>query len=272
MKDGELGRIAVIGGGRMGETLARALVASEAVTVEQVKVSGPRGARLEEAVSGTGIATTLDNREAVQGADLILLCVKPQTLPEVLEELAPVLSEEQVLVSIAAGVPIRFLEERLAKAVPVIRAMPNTPCLLGEGMTALCRGRHASAADLARAQVVFEAVGRTLELDERYFDAVTGVSASGPAFIYMVIEAMAEAGVKVGLPRGVATELAAQTCLGAARMVIETQEHPALLKDAVTTPGGCTIDGILMLEEGGLRVTLIKAIVEATRRARELAP
>lgn len=267
-----LGTVALIGAGRMGETLARALIGSGATGPDRLRLSGPHRERLEEAARDLGVSTSLDNREAAAGADLVVLCVKPQTLAEVVEELSPVLTAEQVLVSIAAGISTAFVEQRIDHPVPVVRAMPNTPSLLGEGMTALCAGRHAGREHLARAARVFAAVGRTLELDERYFDAVTGLSASGPAFIYIVIEAMAEAGVKVGLPRGVATELAAQTCLGAARMVIDTAEHPAVLKDAVTTPGGCTIDGILELEEGGLRVTLIKAIVEATRRARELVP
>lgn len=267
-----LGRIAVVGAGRMGETLARALVTSGAVRAADLVASAPRQERLDEMAEATGVAVTLDNREAVVGAELILLCVKPQTLTEVMHELAPVLEPSQLLVSIAAGISTSGIEALLERPQPVVRAMPNTPSLLGAGMTALCRGRHATREHLAVATAIFRHVGRTLELPERYFDAVTGLSASGPAFIYIVIEAMAEAGVKVGLPRGVATELAAQTCLGAGRMVIETGQHPAVLKDAVTTPGGCTIDGILQLEEGGLRVTLIKAIVEATRRARELAP
>ena len=148
--------------------------------------------------------------------------------------------------------------------------MPNTPALVGAGMTALTAGAHAGDEHLDLAERLFAQLGRTLVLDEKHFDAVTGLSASGPAFLYIAIEALAEGGVKMGLPRKVATELAAQACLGAGKMVMETGSHPALLKDAVTTPAGCTMDGILMLEEGGLRVTLIKAVVEATRRAREL--
>ncbi|MCB1055488.1 MAG: pyrroline-5-carboxylate reductase, partial [Acidobacteria bacterium] len=204
-----LGRIAVVGAGRMGETLARALVGSGAVAAADLVASAPRQERLDEVAATTGVAITLDNREAVAGADLVLLCVKPQTLSEVMEELAPVLEPAQLLVSIAAGVSTRAVEDLLDGPVPVVRAMPNTPSLLGAGMTALCRGRHASRDHLRRATAVFRHVGRTLELPERHFDAVTGLSASGPAFIYIVIEAMAEAGVKVGLPRGVATELAA---------------------------------------------------------------
>ncbi len=265
-----LGRVAVIGAGRMGETLIRAMVSSGAVAAENIIATGRRAERLEAFSAQVAVKTSLDNRSAVEGADLVLLCVKPQGAAQVLEELKGVLTADTLLVSILAGVSTARLESSLHGTVPVVRAMPNTPSLLGEGMTALCAGASATGAHVETARRVFEKVGRTLVLDEKHFDAVTGLSASGPAFIYIVIEALAEGGVKVGLPRQVATLLAAQTCLGAAKMVIETETHPAVLKDAVTTPAGCTIDGILKLEEGGLRVTLIKAIVEAARRAREL--
>src|SRR5207253_9041383 len=171
---------------------------------------------------------------------------------------------------VAASVTARFMETIIGKPVPVIRTMPNTPCFIKKGMTAIAPGKHATAEHVAQARKIFDSVGRTLILDEKHMDAVTGLSASGPAFIYIIIESLAEAGVKVGLPRAVATELAAQMTQGAARMVLETKEHPALLKDIVTTPAGCTIDGILELEEGKLRVTLIKAVVKATQRAAEL--
>ncbi|MEJ2084630.1 MAG: pyrroline-5-carboxylate reductase, partial [Acidobacteriota bacterium] len=176
----------------------------------------------------------------------------------------------QVVVSISAGVTTRQIEDRLTPGIPVIRVMPNTASLIGASMTAICAGRAAQPMHVETTRNIFSAVGRTLVLDEQYFDAVTGLAASGPAFIYIVVEALAEGGVKVGLPRAVATELAAQACLGAAKMVLDTGAHPALLKDDVTTPAGCTMDGILTLEEGGIRVTLIKAVVEATRRSREL--
>jgi pyrroline-5-carboxylate reductase len=187
-------------------------------------------------------------------------------LASVMREIGPVLTDDQVVLSIVAGATLRTLSAGLLHQA-VVRAMPNTPALVGAGMTALTGGTHAGPGHLALAEEIFHRVGRTLVLDEAHFDAVTGLSASGPAFLYVVIEALAEGGVKVGLPRKVAIELAAQTCLGAGRMVIETGEHPALLKDAVTTPAGCTVDGILRLEEGGLRVTLIKAVVEAAQRA-----
>ena len=175
-----------------------------------------------------------------------------------------------MLISVAASVPTEFIEARLKKKVPVIRAMPNTPAMVGEGVTALTKGKFATEKNIETAQRLFDAVGKTVVVDEKNMDAITGLSASGPAFIYIILESLAEAGVKVGLPRDVATLLAAQTMKGSASVVLETGDHPALLKDAVTTPAGCTIDGILELEEGKLRVTLIKAVVKATHRAGEL--
>jgi len=167
-------------------------------------------------------------------------------------------------------VPTHYIEEILDSEVPVVRAMPNTPCVIECGMTGLCKGKFADESHLEIAQTLFDSVGMTVTVDEKRMDAVTGLSASGPAFIYIILESLAEGGVKVGLPRDVATLLAAQTAQGAARMTLETGQHPALLKDAVTTPAGCTVDGIMELEEGKLRVTLIKAVVKATERAKEL--
>jgi len=181
------------------------------------------------------------------------------------------LTKDKTLISFAASVKTRSIEDAAGLDIAVIRAMPNTPSALGAGAAGLCRGRFVSAQQMELAQRIFETVGRTVIVDEKHMDAVTGLSASGPAYIYIIIEALAEAGVKVGLPRDTATQLAAQTTFGAAKMVLETGYHPALLKDAVTTPAGCTIDGILELEEGGLRVTLIKAVMRATERAKQLA-
>jgi pyrroline-5-carboxylate reductase len=202
---------------------------------------------------------------------LILIAVKPFQVPDLIAEIKPALTIDKTVVSIAASVKTRAIEEASGLDIGVIRAMPNTPSALGAGIAALCRGRFVSAAQMELAQRIFETVGRTVIVEEKHMDAVTGLSGSGPAYIYIIIEALAEAGVKVGLPRDIATQLAAQTAYGSAKMVLETGYHPALLKDAVTTPAGCTIDGILELEEGGLRVTLIKAVMRATERARQLA-
>ena len=218
-----------------------------------------------------GVDVSTNNLEAVKQSDLILVGVKPFQVPDLIAEIKPALSKGKMLVSFAASVKTRAIEEAAGMDIAVVRAMPNTPSALGAGAAALCRGRFVSDAQMALAQRLFETVGRTVLVDEKHMDAVTGLSGSGPAYLYIIIEALAEAGVKVGLPREIATQLAAQTAYGAAKMVLETGYHPALLKDAVTTPAGCTIDGILELEEGGLRVTLIKAVMRATERARQLA-
>ncbi|MEM7354813.1 MAG: pyrroline-5-carboxylate reductase [Acidobacteriota bacterium] len=270
MDDVKIGRLAVIGAGKMGETLISALAGSGVVDSGDVVATAKHPERLAKLEESFHVGTTLDNAEAAAGAEVILLCVKPQVAPAVIEELGPHLDGTELVLSIVAGLTTETIERHLGREAPVVRAMPNTPSRIGCGMTAVCGGRWATAQHVELGRALFSGIGRSLVLDEKYFDAVTGLSASGPAFIYIVIEAMAEGGVKLGLPRAVATELAAQTCLGAGHMVIDKGAHPALLKDEVTTPAGCTIDGILKLEEGGLRVTLIKAIVEAGRRAKEL--
>jgi pyrroline-5-carboxylate reductase len=263
-------RLAVLGAGKMGTTLVSALVESGTLQARQVVASTRHEATAAEVARQLGVETTTSNVAAVTGADVVLAAVKPQVLPEVLAEIAPHLAAGTLVVSIVASATTARIERELGRDLAVVRAMPNTPSLVRAGMTVLCAGRHASALELERAEALFHAVGRTMLLDEKHMDAVTALSASGPAFVYVVLESLAEGGVKVGLPRRIATELAGQMCLGAAKMMLETGQHPALLKDAVTTPAGCTIDGLLELEAGGLRVTLIKAVVEATRRARQL--
>jgi pyrroline-5-carboxylate reductase len=270
-------KLAVLGAGKLGGILLRAYLKQEVFLAHRVIATVKHGERAAALAKELGIAVTTDNREAVKGADVVLLTTKPQIIEEVLQEIAPDLGVDTLLVSVAASVPTGFIEEQLAAGtggkedkVPVVRAMPNTPAAVGCGMTAICGGENATSSHLEVARTMFAAVGRTIILDEKHMDAVTGLSASGPAFAYIILESLAEAGVKVGLPRDVATLLAAQTMKGAATVVLETGDHPALLKDAVTTPAGCTIDGILELEEGKLRVTLIKAVVKATSRAGEL--
>jgi pyrroline-5-carboxylate reductase len=269
-------KLAVLGAGKLGGILLRAYLKQSLFVSGSVIATVKHAERAAALAKQLGTAVTTDNREAVKGADIILLTVKPQAVAEVLQEIAPEIGAGTLLVSVAASVPTGFVEQQLAASgsssneVPVIRAMPNTPAAVGCGMTAICGGTHAKPDHLEIARTMFDAVGRTIVLDEKHMDAVTGLSASGPAFAYIILESLAEAGVKVGLPRDVATLLAAQTMKGAASVVLETGDHPALLKDAVTTPAGCTIDGILELEEGKLRVTLIKAVVKATSRAGEL--
>jgi pyrroline-5-carboxylate reductase len=263
-------KLAVLGAGKLGGILLRAYLKQGLFRPKNVTATVKHGEKAAAIAKELGVPVSNENRKAVKGADIVLLGVKPQVIAEVLKEIAPEVTEETLIISVAASVPTSYLEQHLRENVPVIRAMPNTPAAVGCGMTGICRGAHAGAEHLEIARAMFEAVGRTVVVDEKNMDAVTGLSASGPAFAYIILESLAEAGVKVGLPRDVATLLAAQTMKGSASVVLETGDHPALLKDAVTTPAGCTIDGILELEEGKLRVTLIKAVVKATSRAGEL--
>lgn len=264
-------RVAILGTGKMGGILLQAFLKNNLLSSDQLFATVHHPERAQALSAQFGVEVTTDNLKAARQADVILLGVKPAQVPALIEEIKPALSPAKVLVSIAASVKTRSIEDAAGYDLAVIRAMPNTPATLAAGITALCAGRFVAPEQMAVAQRIFQTVGRTVVVDEKHMDAVTGLSGSGPAFIYIIIEALAEAGVNVGLPRDVATLLAAQTTLGSARMVLETGYHPALLKDAVTTPAGCTVDGILELEEGGLRVTLIKAVKRATLRAKELA-
>jgi len=264
-------RLAVLGAGQLGEMLIRGMLEAGVAEPADITVTTAHGTRSADLARRLGVHAGESNAAAVSDADVVLLTVKPQQAVPVLREVGPRLGASQLLVSAVASVSTAILERHLAAPVPVVRAMPNTPALVREGMTALAGGAHATPEHLARAERLFQAVGRTVVLDERHMDAVTGLSASGPAFLFIVIESLADGGVKCGLPRDVALMLAAQTVLGAGAMVRETGEHPALLKDAVTTPSGTTIDGILELEEGGLRVALLKAVVRATARATQRA-
>jgi len=263
--------VAILGAGKMGGILLQAFLKQNLFAPEQIHATVGHAERALALSTQWGVDVSTNNLEAVKQADLILLGVKPFQVPDLIAEIRPALTKAKTLVSFAASVKTRAIEEAAGLEIAVIRAMPNTPSALGAGAAALCRGRFVSAKQMELAERIFETVGRTVTVDEKHMDAVTGLSVSGPAYIYIIIEALAEAGVKVGLSRDVATQLAAQTTFGAAKMVLETGYHPALLKDAVTTPAGCTIDGILELEEGGLRVTLIKAVMRATERAKQLA-
>ena len=264
-------RVAILGTGKMGGILLQAFLKNNLVATDQIFATVHHPDRAQALSAQFGIEVTTDNLAAAKQADIILLGVKPIQVPGVIEQIKPALNGQKLLLSFAASVKTSAIEDAAGCDLGVIRAMPNTPAMLAAGVTALCAGRFVTAEQMAAAQRIFHTVGRTVVVDEKHMDAVTGLSGSGPAFLYIVIEALAEAGVNVGLPRDVATLLAAQTTLGSARMVLETGYHPALLKDAVTTPAGCTVDGILELEEGGLRVTLIKAVKRATQRAKELA-
>jgi len=263
-------RVAVLGAGKMGTLLLQAMLEKGLLTKDCISGTVQHAEKAKAVHKELGIAVGVDNYVAVKEADVVLICVKPQQVGQVLEQIAPAMNPGKLIISVAASVPTDYMEKRLPDGVPIVRAMPNTPALVGAGMTALCKGRFAEKSHIEFTRTLFDSVGLSVVVDEKHMDAVTGLSASGPAFIYIIIESLTDAGVKCGLPRELATQLAAQTTMGAAKVVLETGDHPALLKDAVTTPAGCTIDGILELEEGKLRVTLIKAVVKAAQRAKEL--
>jgi pyrroline-5-carboxylate reductase len=264
-------RVAVLGAGKMGTILLQALLKERILTPATTSATVQHQERALALHEKLKVPVGTDNVAAVRKADIIFICVKPTVVVDVVKQIRDHVTAKQLIISVAASVPTQLIEKGLQGHVPVIRAMPNTPCVVEAGMTALCRGKFAGDEHIQLASSLFNVFGRTVVVDEKHMDAVTGLSASGPAYIYIILESLAEAGVKVGLPRDIATLLAAQTALGAAKVVLETGDHPALLKDAVTTPAGCTIDGILELEEGKLRVTLIKAVVKAAQRAKELA-
>ena len=263
-------KLVFLGTGNMAEALLKGLLREGTVDPEEIVCAEPRPERREEIADRYGVEVTGDNRAAAALADLVVLSVKPQMIDALLTEVAPALAARALVVSIAAGVPISALARRLPAGTRIIRTMPNTPALVGAGATALARGPHATEADLTVARAVFEAVGTAVVVDESLLDAVTGLSGSGPAFVFMAIEALADGGVKAGLPRPTALSLAAQTVMGAARLVLETGRHPGELKDQVTSPAGTTIAGVAALESRGFRAALIEAVDAAARRSREL--
>jgi pyrroline-5-carboxylate reductase len=246
------------------------MLASQRVAPEQIRASDLREERLSELEAEYGIVTHLENRELIEWANLIVLAVKPQVIDRVLDSAASHFRPGTLVVSIAAGVPIRALESRLPDSVRVVRAMPNTAAIALAGATGIAPGSRATEADIVATRSLFDATGRSVVLDESLIDAVTGLSGSGPAYVMLMIEALADGGVKVGLHRDTALLLAAQTVFGSAKLLLDTGEHPGRLKDMVTSPGGTAIAGLHTLESGGLRRTLIDAVEAATRRAQEL--
>src|SRR5579863_4380321 len=268
---GDNASLGVIGAGVMGQTLLRGLLSGKVVAHDRVWAGDKNPSTCEAASEALGIAVESNFQARVPSADLILLCVKPNDAPGVLATLRNAgLRRETLLISILAGVGTDRLESLLGTENPVVRAMPNTPAVVGEGMSVICPGRYATKSDLQRAQAIFEAVGMCLPVDEIHFNAVTAMSGSGPGYQFLIMEALADAGVRVGLPRQLALTLVAQTALGAARMVLSTGRHPAALRDDVTTPAGCTIGGLLMLEDGRIRSVLARAVEEATKIAAQL--
>ena len=263
--------IGFIGGGAMAEALMAGFIKAGLVTPEKLIASDVNEHRINHLKEKFGIQVTHDNAIIAEGAEIIILSVKPFVLGDVLEDIGSKIKQEQIVISIAAGKSTLDIEKLLGERVPVVRVMPNTPALVGEGATAVCCGKWAGEKHRELALELFGAVGRAVSVPESLMDAVTGLSGSGPAYMYVIAEALSDAGVRMGLPRDKAQTLAAQTMLGAAKMILETNCHPGMLKDMVTTPAGTAIEGLLALEEGGLRIALGRAVERACLRSRQLS-
>jgi pyrroline-5-carboxylate reductase len=270
MADVSVPRIGFLGAGRMATALAHGWVQAGLTSADRVLASDPLPQARAAFASPLQLPTTVGNLEVVAASDLLVIAVKPQTMKALLAEIKPAVTPRHLIVSIAAGITLRQLADGLGADRRLIRVMPNTPCLVGASAAGYAAGPVATPDDITLVGRLLNAVGRAFSLPEALLDAVTGLSSSGPAFVYVVIEALSDGGVRVGLPREVATALAAQTVFGAAKMVLETQTHPAVLKDAVASPGGTTIAGLHALERGGLRAALIDAVEAATKRSAEL--
>ncbi|WP_031513476.1 pyrroline-5-carboxylate reductase [Desulfofalx alkaliphila] len=266
--DGQL--IGFLGGGVMAESLIGGLIKNGIVKPEKIFVSDPDEERLQLLKEKTGIKTVADNLQLTQSAQLLIIAVKPQVISEVLADIKQNIKAEHSVISFVAGISTDYIESYLG-GTPVVRVMTNTACLVSEGASALCGGKYAESKHIDIAKTIFSSVGKVVTVKEELLDAVTGLSGSGPAYMYVILEALIDAGVRVGLPRKVATALTTQTMLGAAKMVLETGEHPGRLKDMVITPGGTTSAGMYALEDGGLRVTLMNAVMAATEQSKQMS-
>ena len=267
-------KIGFIGGGNMAEAMIKGLLSASFIEAKNVFVSEPSEAKRDTLHAEYKIKVSADNRELVKKCDIIILAVKPQIVQKVLRDIASLVGRDKLVISIAAGVPIAIMDDVLRggknKKFSIVRTMPNTPALVQEGVTAIASGKHVNKTDVKIAHRIFEAVGRTVDVEEDQLDAVTGLSGSGPAYIFMLIEALSDAGVKMGLSREVANILTIQTVLGSAKLARESGKHPGELKDMVTSPAGTTISGLHALEEGSFHTTLMNAVEDATLRSREL--
>lgn len=263
-------KISILGAGNMGEALLRGILSAGLYKKEEIIASDISKERLAQINSTYGVETTKNNIEASASSKFIIIAVKPDAVKSIIEEISPSIDGSKVIISIVAGVPIERIRRWLKKEAHIIRVMPNTPVLVREGASAIAPGPVVRDREMETVRKIFDSVGKTVILAEKYLDAVTGLSGSGPAYVFTIIEALADGGVKVGLPRKEATLLAAQTVLGAAKMVLETGRHPGSLKDMVTSPGGTTIEGLHRLEASGIRAALMSAVEHATKRAEEL--
>jgi pyrroline-5-carboxylate reductase len=264
-------KIAIIGGGKMGSIIAQGLIAHKIISAKDIIVSDIDAARLDFLRSSMKLKVSHNNEKAVKGADIIILAVKPQSMAATLKEISSAIDESKMVISIAAGITTNFIENSLTKGVRVVRVMPNTPALVGAGAAAVAKGSCAKAGDIKLTRAIFNSVGISVEVEEKLMDAVTGLSGSGPAYCFLIIEALIDAGEKMGLPRDLAKQLASQTMLGAARLCLESDKQPAQLREMVTSPGGTTVAGLKALEEGQIRATIISAVEAATKRSKELA-
>jgi pyrroline-5-carboxylate reductase len=262
-------KIGFVGGGQMAEALIGGMLSAKLCVPDRILAADPAAGRLDHLKGTFGIQVGGSNREAAAWGDIVVLAVKPQVLDGVLKEIGGELAKALV-VSIVAGASISRIADACGGPARVIRAMPNMPAIVHEGMTALASGPGVYEEDVVLVRNIFASIGKVVPIEERLMDAVTGLSGSGPAYVFLAIEALADGGVKMGVPRDIATVLAAQTVLGAARMVLETGHHPARLKDQVASPGGTTMAGLHRLEQGGLRATFIDAVEAATKRSQEL--
>ncbi|MBT3513985.1 MAG: pyrroline-5-carboxylate reductase [Nitrospina sp.] len=267
-------KLGFVGGGNMAEAIVKGLLDSSLVASKDIFISDLISDRLEYLSKEYKVKTTDDNRELVKKSDILVLAVKPQTVKKVLESFSDLIDSNKNIISVAAGISISLIEDTLCakskKKISIIRTMPNTPSLVQEGATAICGSKHSSKLDIKIAHHIFKAIGQTVDIEEIHMDAVTGLSGSGPAYIFMIIEALSDAGVKVGLSREVSNTLTIQTILGSAKLARDGGKHPGQLKDMVTSPGGTTIPGLHMLEEGGIRKALMNAVEMATQRSKEL--
>jgi pyrroline-5-carboxylate reductase len=264
-------RIAILGCGKIGEALVAGLLSSGWRAAGDIVVTGRRQERLDELAAAHGVSGTLSNGEAVAGAALVVIAVKPQDFEGLLDEIGPLVSAEQTILSVAAAIPTAAIERRLPSSVPVVRAMPNAPATVHEGIAGICSGAHADDRHLALAEDVLAHLGGVVRVPERYMDAVTAVSGSGPAYFALLAEAMIEAGILLGLSREVSTQLVVQTMLGTAHLLRDEGVHPVELREQVTSPGGTTIRAIRELERAGVRAAFLNAIQAAMERSRELA-
>ncbi len=263
-------KIGVIGGGKIGSALIRGILQAGLVHKNQIIVSAPRQSVRQSLAKESGVRVTSDNVEVTDFADTVILTVKPQGVDSVLREIALKIAEEKLLVSVAAGVPLSRIESHLSKGSRVVRVMTNTPCVAGVAASAYARGSHATKEDLDRVERILKSVGIAFHLEERYLDAVTGLSGSGPAYVFLFIESLADGGVQAGLSREVALKLALQTVYGSAKLAWESGKHLAQLRDEITSPGGTTIAGLYALEKGGFRGIIMEAILKATERSQAL--